>query len=76
MLPKWIDRELPFRGPCRLCGGPDARHRITDAIWEAWQAGDSLGSLAEDYGVSESFVFRVGRQRRAPRGGAYVEVRE
>ncbi len=66
-LPKWIDAEMPFRGPCALCGAPDARHRVTDAIWEAWNAGDSLADVARDFSVSERFVFRGGCQRRPPR---------
>lgn len=27
-----LDRIWPERGPCGICGGPDARHRLWDAI--------------------------------------------
>jgi len=27
-----LDRRWPRRGPCGICGGPDARHRLWDAI--------------------------------------------
>jgi hypothetical protein len=44
-----IDHHLPHRGPCGCCGGPDARHRLFDALWEFHQAGDSIEELADEY---------------------------
>lgn len=44
-----IDRYFPYRGPCILCGGPDARHRLFDALWGFYQAGDSVEVLADEY---------------------------
>ena len=50
-----LDRAFRFRGPCAICGGPDARHRLWDSI-------DTLGRLdgvsfaASDFGVSEGQV--------------------
>lgn len=29
-----LDLVGPFRGPCGICGGPDARHRTADVIVE------------------------------------------
>lgn len=39
------------RGPCGLCGGRDARHRITDALADRFLAGDTAADLAMDYGI-------------------------
>ncbi len=44
-----LDEWFPFRGPCGFCGGPDARHRLFDAIAERHAAGDGVEALAEDY---------------------------
>ena len=65
-LPKWIDAEMPFRGPCGFCGSPDARHRVTDAIWGAIKAGDPVKGVAYDYVVSEAFAERLGRRKTCP----------
>lgn len=27
-----LDRLFPARGPCGICGGPDARHRLWDSL--------------------------------------------
>ncbi len=27
-----LDARFPKRGPCGICGGPDARHRLWDSI--------------------------------------------
>ena len=76
MLPKWIDAEMPFRGPCEVCGGPDARHRVTDAIWEYVNAGEWIEDAAAEYGVSEQFVARLAGLTRPPWPGKRLEVRE
>lgn len=71
MLPKWIDAYLaylPPRGPCGICGGPDARHRIVDAIRSSHKAGDSVADLARWYEVPEPFVARLCLGRLAQRG--------
>jgi uncharacterized protein (DUF433 family) len=36
--------------PCAFCGHPDHQHRVRDAILGRRQAGESLESLAHDYG--------------------------
>ena len=46
----------PFRGPCGLCGGPDARHRMFDVIHERVAAGEGEEDVAEDYGLSADTV--------------------
>lgn len=38
-----------YRGPCGLCGHPDARHRIIDAWTDRFKAGDALEEIAEDF---------------------------
>lgn len=58
-FPAIIEREMPQTGPCGLCGGPDARHRVLDAIWGGASAGDSALSLADDYGYSVEFIAYV-----------------
>lgn len=42
-------RWWPFRGPCGFCGGPDARHRLWDAILDRHRAGDSVADLAQEF---------------------------
>jgi len=46
----------PYRGKCGICGGPDARHRVADAIAEQVRAGDSPESVADDFGVEVASV--------------------
>ena len=48
-LPEWVDEFMPFRGPCAICGGPDARHREVDAMLGAVRAGDPISVVADAY---------------------------
>ncbi len=41
----------PEPSPCGVCGGPDARHRIGDAITERLTAGDDSTGVWIDYGI-------------------------
>ncbi len=59
MLPSWVDEEMPFSGPCAICGGDDGRHRVTDAIVERVRARESVESVAQDFRLSEGFVYRL-----------------
>ena len=54
-----IDREIPFRGRCALCGAPDARHRELDVIAELVRAGETIEFVARTYGLSVELVRRV-----------------
>lgn len=45
-----LDLLGPHPGPCGICGGPDARHRMADAIVERVQAGEPAERVAADYG--------------------------
>jgi len=38
--------------PCGLCGYPDSRHRVVDAITERLFAGDDPGAVADDYALT------------------------
>lgn len=58
-LQELIDREMPHRGPCAICGSDDARHRVLDAIAEHVRAGDPVSVMAQDFGVSAELVRRV-----------------
>lgn len=44
-----LDVLYPFAGPCGICGGPDKRHRLADAIIENVRAGDSPAMVAAIY---------------------------
>ncbi len=46
----------PATGPCGLCGLPDRRHRLLEAVAENVHAGDGVAFVAEMYGVSETAV--------------------
>lgn len=47
-----LDLVGAFRGECAVCGGPDARHRLFDAIQEQQRAGDPSSLVAENYGIT------------------------
>lgn len=51
-----LDVLQPFAGECGICGGPDKRHRLADAIVENVAAGDSIEHVAEDYDVAPDVV--------------------
>lgn len=51
-----LDLVGPLRGPCGICGGPDARHRMFDAIQEQVRAGDSPEHVASNYDVTVEWV--------------------
>ena len=52
-----LDSFFPLKGPCFICGcGIDARHRLLDAIYERYQAGDSIQDLALDYRLSSEAI--------------------
>ena len=43
-------------GPCLVCGHPDKRHRMWDAIRDRFLAGESLAASARDYDVSRAEI--------------------
>lgn len=59
-----IDRHIPRRGQCGICGVPgmDARHRILDSIAGQVAAGDPIEAVAEDYDYPAEVVAAVCRQ--------------
>lgn len=48
-----LDRWLPPRGPCLICGVPgmDARHRVIDAIADHVTAGEGFDQIADELGL-------------------------
>jgi len=48
-LPPEIDAAVPYSGPCGLCGGIEARHRVLDTIAERVRAGEPVTDVAWDY---------------------------
>ena len=44
-----LDALGPYRGPCGLCGHPDARHRQADAITGGLLAGDDIATVVAEY---------------------------
>jgi hypothetical protein len=50
----------PHRGPCGLCGAPDARHRVADeALVGPFLAGDDLPLLAYDNDLDQAAVAEI-----------------
>lgn len=62
-----LDKWFPPAGPCGFCTGSrasaDQRHRLWDALLEWHAAGQSVRSLAKDYGLPEAAVRAVIRIR-------------
>ena len=73
-----LDQWFPRRGPCGICGGPDARHRLGDAIYGGWRAGDSALSLAKDYRLKNRAIVaclvEYERSRRAHKRRPFQEA--
>ncbi len=57
--PDLADLWRPYNGSCGLCGGPDARHRLFEAISERHAAGDSSSHLATDYATDVATIEAV-----------------
>jgi hypothetical protein len=58
----WVatwDRLYPHAGPCGVCGWPDKRHRIADAITAMYLAEDDPDLIAEDFGTTADVVVEV-----------------
>lgn len=45
--------------PCGICGGPDAEHRVRDAIASRLRAGESERDVARDYRLTVRAVRRI-----------------
>lgn len=54
-----IDRLMPYRGKCGVCGGPDARHRVIDSIAERLAVGERPGEIAAEFAVPADTVHAV-----------------
>jgi hypothetical protein len=56
-----LDRWLPPRGPCLICGvpGEDARHRVMDAIAEQAAAGETAEDIATELALPVEAVLAV-----------------
>jgi hypothetical protein len=61
-----INFHFPYRGPCGICGGPDARHRLFDCMRGRVRAGDTPESVAEDYGCTLAALRAVLEPKRCP----------
>lgn len=59
---------MPYRGPCELCGHPDARHRVADAIADRIAAGEPVDEVLADYGLEalRAFQNHVSEHLRRP----------
>ena len=53
--PAAMDARWPYRGECGICGGPDARHRLWDAVDTSGRM-DGVKRAASDYGMSVADV--------------------
>jgi hypothetical protein len=54
-----LDKHFAPRGACGLCGHPDARHRIYDAMSSRHSAGESVEEIADDYDTTPEVVREV-----------------
>lgn len=44
-----LDVLHPYAGPCWVCGGPDKRHRLADALIADLLAGDTPETVADRF---------------------------
>jgi len=56
-----LDAYEPFRGPCGMCGCPDARHRMWDALDGQARSPDGIRGTARWMGVPVAYVRDVVR---------------
>jgi hypothetical protein len=54
-----LNALFTFRGPCGICGGPDARHRLWDSLIDCHRAGDSIESIALNFRLAPEAVKAV-----------------
>jgi hypothetical protein len=72
-----LDRRWPKAGPCWICGGPDKRHRLWDAIVDRLDAGESERSVGNDLSVSRldmaelRYAYRLARKQHRALPGRY-----
>jgi hypothetical protein len=72
-----LNRLYPKRGPCAICGGPDARHRLWDSIDGYLRVGEPLDFIMDDFSVTKEQVeavqraYRKARKARRPLPGRY-----
>jgi hypothetical protein len=59
-----INAAFPFFGPCGLCGFRDGRHRIFEAMRDRYRGGDSVSTLARDYGKPRALIAAIVKARR------------
>ena len=67
-----LDRWFPPRGACGICGHPDARHRLWDAI--IGSAGDSDETTARWYDYPVEAIQAVKRIRPYAREGNRMKL--
>ena len=58
-LPPEIDEAIPYSGPCGLCGGIEARHRVLDTVAERVRAGEPVTDVAWDYRLPGAVVTAI-----------------
>lgn len=58
-LPPDIEAVMGTGSECLICGGPDSRHRVLDAITGRVRAGDSEEDVAADYEYPLEVVDRI-----------------
>jgi len=54
-----LERLRPPYGPCGICGGPDARHRMWDAMEGQSRTSDGITGTAIDLCVTKSEIRAV-----------------
>jgi hypothetical protein len=60
---------IPDTGPCALCGRPEERHRVADAVLRRIRAGDTVAAVAADFGLDPALLAEaVGEGNAADKG--------
>ena len=54
MTTKTAKKAIRKQGPCAICGGPYAAHRLIDTQMERVAAGDHIEAVADDYDTNVS----------------------
>lgn len=58
-----LDEWFPYCGPCLICGGPDARHRVWDGLIGRFNGGETWKFIAQDCDLPYEAILALRRSK-------------